>query len=129
MSPDELGIMVIALLRQFVDVTYLAVDNDAVAAQAQKLKRLLPTNLTNELRPLAQSIDMAGFDHRTLARGIAGAGWRAGVLVAGGIAAPLRVLAARLGVPDVMSALADPAVRELVQFAIGEDYATLASLA
>jgi hypothetical protein len=128
-SPDELGVMVIALLRQFIDVTYLAVDNDAVAAQVQKLRRLIPTSLMNELRPLAQSIDVAGFDHRTLWRGIAGAGWRAGVLTAGGIAAPLRVLAVRFGVPDITSVLADPAVRELVQFAIGEDYAALASLA
>jgi hypothetical protein len=83
----------------------------------------------NDLKPFALALDMAGFDHRALARGIATAGWRAGVVTAGGIAAPLRVLATRMQLPDVPSALSDPAVRDLVQFAIGEDYAALAELA
>jgi tetratricopeptide (TPR) repeat protein len=128
LAPDDLGVMVIALLRLFIDVPYLAVDGDAVAAQGQKLRRLIPTGLMNELKPFALAMNMVGFDHRAFARGITTAGWRAGVVAAGGIAAPLRVLAARMQAPDVAAALADPAIRELVQFAISDDYAALASL-
>ncbi|HTJ44966.1 MAG TPA: hypothetical protein VL463_22820, partial [Kofleriaceae bacterium] len=128
LAPDDLGVLVIALLRQFVDVPYLAVDNDAVAAQGQKLRRLIPTGLMNDLKPYALAMNMVGFDHRVLARGIATAGWRAGVVAAGGIAAPLRVLAARMQAPDVSAILSDPSIRDLVQFAIGDDYANLAGL-
>src|SRR5262249_38198931 len=118
-----------ALLRLFQpEVPYLAVDADAVTAQGQKLRRLVPSGLMNELKPYALAMNLVGFDHRALAHGIAASGWRAGVVTAGGIAAPLRVVAARLGLGDPAAALADLAVRDLVQFAIGEDYAQLAAL-
>jgi tetratricopeptide (TPR) repeat protein len=126
---DELGVLLIALLRLFQpDLPYLAVDGDAVAAQGHKLRRLIPSSLMNELRPFALGMNLVGFDHRSVARGITAAGWRAGVLTAAGIAAPLRVLAAAAQAPDVAAILADPMVADLVRFAVGEEYGTIAAL-
>ena len=82
----------------------------------------------NELRPFALGMNLVGFDHRILARGIVTAGWRAGVLAAAGIAAPLRVLAASAQAPDVAAILADPIVADLVRFAVGEEYGQLAAM-
>ncbi len=129
LAPDDLGVLMVALLRLFVtDMPYVAVDADAVATQGQKLRRLIPSSLMTELKPYALGLNLQGFDHRVLARGLATAGWRAGVIAAGSVVGPLRVLAARLGLADPIAALADPDVRELALFAIGEDHASLAAL-
>jgi tetratricopeptide (TPR) repeat protein len=129
LPPDELGVLVVALLRLFVnELPYVAVDADAVAAQVQKLRRLIPSSLMTELKPYALGLNLVGFDHRVLARGLAMAGWRAGVVASGSVVAGLRVLAARLGAADPIAALADPDVRELALFAIGDDHAGLAAM-
>jgi hypothetical protein len=126
---DDLGVLVVALLRLFTpDFPYLAVDGDAIVTQNQKLRRLIPTSLMNELRPFALAIDPSTFDHRALARGIAAGGFRAGILAVGAITAPLRVLMARGQVPDVAAAMNDPFLRELVLFAIGDEHASLLAL-
>jgi hypothetical protein len=127
---DELGVLVIALLRLFQpDLPYLAVDNDQVASQLQRLRRLVPSGLMSELRPYALGIHAAAFDHRVLARDLELVSHRAGLIAAGGAAAPLRLLLAREGASDLASGLVFPAVAELVRFAISEDHAAMAALA
>ena len=127
---DDLGVLVIALLRLFQpDLPYLAVDNDLVGSQLQRLKRLVPSSLMSELRPYALGVHAAAFDHRVLARDLEAAAHRAGLFAAGGAAAPLQVLLARAGAPDLASGMHHHAVAEVVRFAVSEDLAALASLA
>ncbi len=126
---DELGVLVVALLRLFQpDLPYLAVDNDQVASQLQRLKRLVPSGLMSELRPYALGIHAASFDHRVLARDLETAAHRAGLIAAGGAAAPLRILLARMGASDLQAGMSHHAVAELVRFAISEDHAAMAAL-
>ncbi len=130
LSVDELGVLVVALLRLFQpDLPYLAVDADQVIAQQQRLKRLIPTGLMNELRPFALGVSPAQFDHRQLAHDLELASMRAGLLAAGGAAAPLRVLLLRAGATELVQGMSVPIVRELVHYAVSDDFAALAALA
>jgi|GEM_PF-1995126 len=126
---DELGVLVVALLRLFQpELPYLAIDNDQVVAQQQRLRRLIPSSLMNELRPYALGVHAASFDHRALARGLDTAAHRAGLVAAGGASAALGVLIARAGASDLATAYRTISVAELVQFAVSEDFAALAAL-
>lgn len=126
---DELGVLVVALLRLFQpDLPYLAVDNDQVGLQIQRLRRLIPSSLMSELRPHALEIHGASFDHRALHRALETAAHRAGLVAAGGAAAPISLLLARVGAPDLATGQRDPAVAALAQFAVSEDFAALAAL-
>ena len=79
----------------------LALDADAIATQMQKLRRLIPTGLMNELKPFALAIDPQRFSHRDLARDLKIAGLRAGLVASGSLLAGLRILAAQTEVADV----------------------------
>ncbi|HVV83056.1 MAG TPA: hypothetical protein VHE35_08240, partial [Kofleriaceae bacterium] len=130
LGEDELGVLLVALLRLFQpEFPYLAVDADAVIVQLQRLRRLIPSSLVNELRPYAIAIGPSSLDHRALARGLAAASHRVGLVAAGGAVTPLQVLLGRGGAADLASGLGIPAVHELVLFAIGEDHGALAALA
>ena len=129
MGEGELAALVIALLRLFVpDMPYLRVDQDQVATQLARLRRLIPSNLMTELRPYALAIDLGAFDHEAFQRAVVVGGLRAGVRASGSLGIALQVLAAQRGV-DLAALLADPVARELVQFAVGEDHARLVQLA
>jgi hypothetical protein len=129
LGEDELGVLLIALLRLFQpDLPYLAVDNDQVGLQIQRLRRLIPSSLMSELRPHALEIHGASFDHRALHRALETAAHRAGLVAAGGAAAPISLLLARVGAPDLATGQRDPAVAALAQFAVSEDFAALAAL-
>jgi hypothetical protein len=130
LSEDDLGVLVVALLRLFQPEFPLrgqgeqtALDEGAVSAQVQKLKRLIPSGLLSELRPFAFAIDAQAFARSELARDLRVAGLRAGVVAAGSLLAGLDVLAAQA--PDIPSFLADPVAQGLITFALGEDHATL----
>lgn len=129
MPEDELGVLVVALLRLFQpDLPYLAVDNEQVGVQIQRLRRLIPSGLSSELRPYALSVDAHAFDHRELHRGLETAAHRAGLVAAGGAAAPIALLLARSGATELAAGGRDPAVAALVQYAVSEDFAALAAL-
>ncbi len=126
LSEDELGVLVIALLRLFQpEFPMLAVDPDAVATQSQKLRRLIPSNLLTELRPYALAVDAARFSHRELARDLRIGALRAGLVASGSVLAGISILAgqAESALPGF---LADPVVQGLVTFALGEDHAAVA---
>ena len=134
LGEDELGVLLIGLLRLFQpDFPYLAVDADQVIVQLQRLRRLIPSNLVNELRPYAMGISPSALDHRALARGLAAVTYRVGLVAVGGAVTPIQILLARAGIADlatgIAAGMANPAVAELVQFAIGEDHGALAALA
>ncbi|HLL22979.1 MAG TPA: hypothetical protein VK427_12655, partial [Kofleriaceae bacterium] len=123
---EDLGVLTIALLRLFQpEFPGTAVDPDAVAAQAQKLKRLIPTSLLNELKPFALAVDAQRFGHRELARDLKIAGLRAGLVASGSLLAGLRILSGAHGA-ELSGFLADPVAQALVSFALGEDHAAVA---
>jgi hypothetical protein len=109
------------------DFPMLSVDGDAVTAQMQKLRRLIPTNLFNELRPFALAVDAQHFSHHTLARDLRVASLRAGVVTSGSLLSALGLLAAQAQV-DVPTLLAsgDPVATNLIAFALSEDHAAIA---
>ena len=126
LPPDDLGVLVVALVRLFQgEFPARGLDEGAVAGQMQKLRRLIPTGLMNELKPFALAVDAGHFDHQQLARDLKIAGLRAGLIAGGSLVAGLRQLAAQAGT-DVPSFLADPVAQGLVTFALGEDHAALA---
>jgi hypothetical protein len=90
----------------------------------QKLRRLIPTGLMNELRPHAQAVDGAHFKHEQLARDLRITGLRAGLVASGSILAGLSMLAAAAGT-DVPSFLANPVAQGLITFALSEDHAAV----
>jgi len=123
---EELGVLVVALLRLFQpEFPIRTVDPDAVAAQFQKLRRLIPTNLLNELKPFGQAIDGQRFSHDELSRGLKIASLRAGLVASGSVLAGLRILAAQ-SEGELPGFLADPVAQGLVGFALGEDHAAVA---
>jgi hypothetical protein len=125
MAPEELGVLVVALLRLFQDkFPANGLDENTIATQMQKLKRLIPTGLANEMRPFAFGIDPGRFSYQELARDLRIAGLRAGLMCGGSLLAGLGVLAAQSGT-DITSVLGDPLAQGLLQFALGEDYATM----
>jgi cellulose synthase operon protein C len=124
-APEELGVLTIALLRMFQEkFPGHGLDENAIATQAQKLKRLIPTGLATELRPFAYAIDAAAFSPAELSRDLRVAGYRAGLIASGSVVAGLAILAAAAGT-DARSFLADPVAQGIIQFAVGEDHATL----
>jgi hypothetical protein len=125
LSESELGVLVVALLRQFQpDFPQEGLEEAAIATQMQKLRRLIPTGLMNELRPHALAVDAPHFKHEQLARDLRVAGLRAGLVASGSILAGLGILAASAGT-DVPSFLADPVAQGLITFALGEDHAAV----
>ena len=126
LPPDDLGVLVTALLRLFQpEFPIHLVDADAVAAQVHKLRRLIPTGMLTELRPYAFAIDPQTFDHRVLARDLKVAGLRAGLVASGSLVTGLRILAAQGG-GELPAFLSDPAAQGLISFALGEDHAAVA---
>lgn len=123
---EDLGVLVVALLRLFQgDFPNGGLEETAIAAQMQKLKRLIPTGLATELRPFAFAVDAYAFSYPAVARDLRVAGMRAGLVAAGSLMAGLNILAAQAGT-DVPSFLADPLAQGLVSFALSEDHATIA---
>ncbi|HUJ63354.1 MAG TPA: hypothetical protein VLX92_32870 [Kofleriaceae bacterium] len=126
LAPDDLGVLTVALLRLFQpEFPRRDLEEAAVATQMQKLRRLIPTGLSNELRPYALAIDGLAFHHRDLARDLRIAGLRAGLVASGSVLAGLQVLAAAADT-DVPSFLADPVAQGVIAFALGEDHANVA---
>jgi len=126
LSESELGVLVVALLRQFqTDFPQEGLEEAAIATQMQKLRRLIPTGLMNELRPHALAVDAPHFKHEQLARDLRIAGLRAGLVSSGSLVAGLGILAASAGT-DIPSFLADPVAQGLVTFALSEDHAAVA---
>ena len=123
---DDLGVLVVALLRLFqAEFPIEDIEADAVAAQTQKLRRLIPTGLMNELKPFALAIDPQRFRHTDLARDLKITGLRAGLIASGSLLAGLRILSSQVG-GELPAFLADPLAQGLVSFALGEDHAAVA---
>jgi hypothetical protein len=125
LATDELGVLVVSLLRLFQpEFPIEGLDGDAIAAQTQKLRRLIPTGLSNELRPFALAVDSGHFRHENLARDLRVAGLRAGLVASGSLVAGLSILAAAESA-DVPGFLANPVAQGLITWALSEDHASV----
>jgi hypothetical protein len=123
---EDLGVLTVGLLRLFQpEFPVKGVDPDAVAAQTQKLKRLIPSSLVNELKPFALAIDAHQFNHGQLARDLKIAALRAGLVASGSLLAGIHILAAQSR-GELPGFLADPVAQGLVSFALSEDHAAIA---
>ncbi|HEY1549735.1 MAG TPA: tetratricopeptide repeat protein [Kofleriaceae bacterium] len=123
LGETELGVLVVALLRLFqADFPQEGLEEAAIATQAQKLRRLIPTGLMNELKPFALAVDAPHFRHEWLARDLRVAGLRAGLVASGSLLAGLQILAKG---GDVAGSLGEPIAQGLISFALGEDHAAL----
>jgi hypothetical protein len=126
MSHQDFGVLMVALLRQFEPAFEASgVEADKVAQEQQRLRRLIPSGMLQELRPFALGVAGAGFNHKHIWAGILHAGNRAGLLAAGSAAAAIEVLCKVYGHADLTAAIKNPALVELIQFAVSEDHATL----
>ena len=126
LAPDDVSALVVALLRLFQpEFNALAVDADAVIAHLNRLRRLIPTTLANELRPFALAVDAAHFDPTAVATGLDQVAVRAGLLATGDVGIGLTVLQARLRSPEVRNAVGISEVRDYLEFAVSDDYAAL----
>jgi len=129
MPEQDLAALTVALLRLFVpDLPYLRAEQEQIATQIAKLRRLIPSGLLTELRPYVLALDLGAFDHEAFQRAVIIGGLRAGIRASGSLMLALQVLAAQRGAADLRSILHDPVARDLVQFALGEDHARLVQL-
>ncbi|MEZ4359481.1 MAG: hypothetical protein R3B48_04820 [Kofleriaceae bacterium] len=120
---EELGVLVIALLRLFQpEFEAGKVDAAQVATQHQKLRRLIPTSLLNDLRPFALALDGSRLDPVALSKDLRAAGLRAGVVATQSVLPALELVAAGA---DATTALSDPLAADLLKFALGEDLVAL----
>lgn len=126
MDADEAGVLLAGLVRQFQpDFAFRGINPEHAEAEAQRMRRLLPSGLQQELRPFALGLAGARLDHRAVLAGIMGAGSRAGLLAAGSVAAAVRVMAQIAGHPDLRAAAGDPSIAELIRFSVSEEHALL----
>jgi hypothetical protein len=123
LSETDLGVLTVALLRLVqTDFPQEGLEEAAIAQQAQKLRRLIPTGLMNELKPYALAVDAPHFRHEWLARDLRVAGLRAGLVAGGSLVAGLTILAQGA---DLADSLGNPTQQGLISFALGEDHAAL----
>ena len=126
MSHQDFGVLLVALLRQFEpEFSASGVDNEKVAQEQQRLRRLIPSGMLQELRPFALGVAGTKFNHKHIWAGILHAGNRAGLLASGSIGAALTVLCKVYGHEGLAAAVKNPAVMELVHFAVSEDHSSL----
>ncbi len=94
MSADEAAVFVGGLVRQFVpDFVPRGVDEKAVVAEAQKLGKIVPKKLHQELAPFAFECASSELDFTKIPSALLDAGNRAGLLAAGQAGAALRAIA------------------------------------
>ena len=118
LPPDELGLLVLAMLRLFrTDARISGVDIEQLEAQLAKLRRAVPASLLEEARPHVLEAD--DINLHAFVRDLKIAGLRAGWAASGSLVPGLRILAASLGT-DPVHVLGDPIVRSLVSFALSE---------
>jgi len=125
MELKDFTVLLVALLRQFHPEVEAKVNAQAVAAEQQRMRRLIPSRALQELSPYATAVAGRGFDPARIWVGIAQGGNRAGLLAAGSIAAALEVASKMRGKADLSAAAADPILSDLLRFAVSDDHARL----
>ena len=125
-TPEEMGVMLGGLLRLFAgEFEPRGLDPAQVAGEQQKWRRLIPSQMFQELAPYAMGIAGYDFDYRAVWTGIIAGGNRAGLLAAGSVHASLVAVLRLGGYRDIHQGVGDPFVVDLLRFAVSEDHAAL----
>ncbi len=150
LEPAQFAVFLRALLTPFdVPAEVFAPDSDAVNAEIARCKKLVPGHMLVELRPYALAICGSGYLAQAIWDGMQRACHRAGLLVAGemaaGVAALARVggyesiqadgrmtstgaLAREGGYESIQADPAHPLVRDLMLFAASDEMARLCAI-
>ena len=129
LGEKRFGHLLAALLRQLrADYVPPKADLEAVVAEQQKLRRLIPSGLLQELSPYAVGLAADSIAPAEVYFALESAGDRAGLLGSGSLSASLRVLARITGHSSVQLALGDPRIADLVHFAVSEEHIALRDL-
>jgi tetratricopeptide (TPR) repeat protein len=121
LTADDLGVLVGAIVRQFVpDFVPNGFQEAQIAAEAVRMSKLIPKKMQADLFPFAMECASPTLDLKQIAPALVDAANRAGLLACGMMAPSLKAL----------RRLEDDAqVRALIRFAMGEDIAELRRLA
>jgi hypothetical protein len=117
LSAEDLGVLVGAIVRQFVpDFVPAGFDEKLVAAEAARLSKLIPKKMQGELFPFAMECASPSLDLKQIAPALLDTANRAGLLACGLMGPSLTALK-RLG--------DEAQVRALLRFAMGDEVAEL----
>ncbi|MCP4446221.1 MAG: hypothetical protein GY811_12885 [Myxococcales bacterium] len=123
---ERFGVLLVGLLRQFQpEFAPTGVDTEAASAEQQRLRRLIPSSLLQELQPYALGLVTGDFDHKAIWQAMADACNRVGLLCAGDGSAAIAGLMRAKGHSDLRKALQDPEIASLVRFACSGEHARL----
>ena len=126
LGEERFGVLLVGLLRLFQpDFVPIGVDADAASAEQQRLKRLIPSSLLQELQPYAVGLVTSDFDHKVIWRGMANACNRAGLLCAGDGSAAISGLMRNKGHRSLNEAVQEPEIAALILFACSDEHGRL----
>lgn len=119
----ELAALTLAISRLTnPDVALAAADTDGMQAHLQKLRRILPSSVLADIKPLAAGLSATSA--QGLARDLKIAGLRAGLAASGSLVTSLSVVAGAVG-SSLQGVLSDPIGRGLISFALSEHRSAL----
>jgi hypothetical protein len=126
LGEEQFGVLLVGLLRQFqAEFSPVAVDESAAAAEQQRLRRLIPSGMLQELAPFALGLATSDFDHKAIWQALIDTGNRAGLLASGDARAAVDALMRTKGITDPMVAVQDTEILNLIKFACSEDHASI----
>jgi hypothetical protein len=123
LTQDELGVLLAAIIRQY-DPSFAppGVNVGAVLDESQRLSRLIPKRMRDEIVRFASEIAGTRFDHRVLWYAVQHTGNRAGLIAAGSVIAGVDILARTQGQSDLSGARQDAQISELIRFSVGDEH-------
>jgi cellulose synthase operon protein C len=126
LGADELGVLLAAVIRQY-DPTFapIGVNPTAVSEETQRLARLIPKRMRDEIQRFAAEVSGVAFDRQGLWLGVQHTGNRAGLLASGSAVAALNVLVRTGGHAGILAARGDVQIDELLRFAVSNEHAEI----
>jgi hypothetical protein len=133
LGPDDLGVLLVAVIRQY-DPAFapVGVNLAAVGEEAQRLARLIPKRLRDEINSFAAEIAGHAFDRHALWLGVQHTGNRAGLIASGSVVASVNVLLRAAGhtpapptgttAANFAAGRGDVQIEELLRFAVSNEH-------
>lgn len=119
---DDLGVLVGGLVRLYVpDYVSIGIAEKLIVAEAQRLQKLIPRKLQAQLLPFVLECSSTALDLATVPETLSLCGNHAGLLCCGSLASAHAALR-RFG------AAAEPQLKELLRFAVGDEFAEMRRL-
>ena len=126
LTSEQLGILLAVIVRNFDDgFAPISVNLDAVAGEQQRLRKLIPKGLIDEIRPLAMEVSGTKFDQQEIWQGIQDAANRAGLVACASVAMASDVLSVAYGHADLLHSAGDPQIASLMRFSVSDAYGAL----